>query len=142
MHQRRLTSLGTTLAVALGSLVAGGSLAAQTPSAFTKPVVSANVPRTPDGKPDMQGIWDAATITPLERPDGVKDLVMTEEAMRKLEGREVERVDQLARPSDPNRAAPRVDGNVGGYNNFWIARGNRGLRINGQHEDIAHRRPA
>jgi len=132
MRQRRRTSLGTALAVALGSLVTGGSLAAQTTSRFTKPVVSANVPRTPDGKPDMQGIWDAATITPLERPDGVKDLVMTEEAMRKLEGREVERVDQLARPSDPNRAAPRVDGNVGGYNYFWIARGNRGLRINGQ----------
>jgi hypothetical protein len=90
------------------------------------------VPRTPDGKPDMQGIWDAATITPLERPAGVKDLTMAEDEMRKLEGREVDRVDQLARPSDPNRAAPKVDGNVGGYNYFWIARGNRGLRINGQ----------
>ena len=25
-------------------------------------------PRTPDGKPDLQGIWSYATITPLERP--------------------------------------------------------------------------
>ena len=26
------------------------------------------VPRTPDGQPDLQGIWTNATITPLERP--------------------------------------------------------------------------
>ena len=25
-------------------------------------------PRTPDGQPDLQGIWTNATITPLERP--------------------------------------------------------------------------
>src|ERR1700692_1862954 len=26
------------------------------------------VPRTPDGQPDLQGIWSNATLTPLERP--------------------------------------------------------------------------
>src|SRR5438128_10852690 len=26
------------------------------------------LPRTPDGKPDLQGIWTNATLTPLERP--------------------------------------------------------------------------
>ena len=25
-------------------------------------------PRTPDGKPDLQGIFSTATLTPLERP--------------------------------------------------------------------------
>ena len=25
-------------------------------------------PRTPDGKPDLQGIWDFRTVTPMERP--------------------------------------------------------------------------
>ena len=25
--------------------------------------------RTPDGQPDLQGIWSNATITPLERPN-------------------------------------------------------------------------
>src|SRR6202035_2612113 len=27
-----------------------------------------NPPRTPDGHPDLQGIWGYATLTPLERP--------------------------------------------------------------------------
>jgi len=27
-----------------------------------------NPPRTPDGQPDLQGIWSYATLTPLERP--------------------------------------------------------------------------
>jgi len=28
-------------------------------------------PRTPDGKPDLQGIWTNGTLTPLERPKGL-----------------------------------------------------------------------
>src|SRR5262245_46179742 len=28
-------------------------------------------PRTPDGKPDLQGIWTDNTLTPLERPKGL-----------------------------------------------------------------------
>src|SRR5260370_30686056 len=27
-----------------------------------------NQPRTPDGQPDLQGVWSNATLTPLERP--------------------------------------------------------------------------
>jgi len=47
-----------------------GFLAAQTPTAKTS---SKNwtVPRTPDGKPDLQGVWTNATLTPLERPAAV-----------------------------------------------------------------------
>src|SRR5580704_6343006 len=39
-------------------------LAGQPPVA-TKPW---NPPRTPDGHPDLQGTWNNATLTPLERP--------------------------------------------------------------------------
>lgn len=39
-------------------------------------------PRTPDGHPDLQGIWTNATITPLERPKelGTKEFFTEEEA--------------------------------------------------------------
>ena len=30
-------------------------------------------PRTPDGKPDLQGTFTFATITPLQRPEALKD---------------------------------------------------------------------
>ena len=26
------------------------------------------IPRTPDGHPDLQGVWTNATLTPMERP--------------------------------------------------------------------------
>ena len=30
-------------------------------------------PRTPDGQPDIGGVWTNATITPLERPSDLAD---------------------------------------------------------------------
>jgi hypothetical protein len=39
-------------------------------------------PRTPDGQPDLQGIWTNATLTPLERPAelAAKEFLTTQEA--------------------------------------------------------------
>ena len=31
------------------------------------------LPRTPDGQPDIQGIWTNATLTPLERPPELRN---------------------------------------------------------------------
>src|SRR5262245_17344309 len=41
-------------------------------------------PRTPDGRPDLQGTWDFRTLTPLERPDNFsgKDVLTAEEAVQ------------------------------------------------------------
>jgi hypothetical protein len=74
------------------------------------------LPRTPDGKPDLQGIWDFRTITPLERPNqfAEKETLTAEEAAA-LEQRTAEtRVDR----------APAA-GNPGTYNQFWFDFGNR-----------------
>jgi len=51
---------------AISALVAASGLALHAQSKF-------NPPRTPDGKPDMQGYWTNATYTPVERPAEFKD---------------------------------------------------------------------
>jgi len=65
---RRLLTPQRVLIVAVVSLTQG--VGAQTRSVPNKlPTAKASaVPRTADGHPDLQGIWNAATITPLERP--------------------------------------------------------------------------
>ena len=40
------------------------------------------VPRTPDGKPDLQGIWSRAILTPLERPGSASDKSDYDESVR------------------------------------------------------------
>jgi len=99
------------------------------------------VPRTPDGHPDLQGLWNAATLTPLERPEDAKGkATLTEAEAAAIAKTEQARVERLALPSDPNRSAPPVGGdgsrgaagNVGGYNNFWIDRGNGAFMLDGQ----------
>ena len=41
-------------------------------------------PRMPDGHPDLQGTYDLATLTPMERPAGTK-AVLSEDEATKLE---------------------------------------------------------
>jgi hypothetical protein len=139
MHRRVIGLLGAAVAaaVALSSLVPA---LAQAPSAIAsrKPYAAA---RTPDGKPDLQGNWTNATLTPLERPGDNMPLTMTAEEVAKLEKGFTDRVERLAQDSDPNRPAPPkggdgsvgAAGNVGGYNNFWIDPGDKVAMINGEY---------
>jgi hypothetical protein len=104
------------------------------------PSKTGTIPRTPDGSPDLQGTWTNVTITPVERPDAFKSLVLTEAQVAQLEKGVTDRIDRLAQPSDPKRDAPPkggdgstgAAGNVGGYNNFWIDSGTRVARVNGE----------
>ena len=38
-------------------------------------------PRTGWGQPDLQGIWDFRTLTPLQRPDDSSEFLTSEEAV-------------------------------------------------------------
>jgi hypothetical protein len=94
-------------------------MAAQSASKAAPPV-----PRTPDGKPDLQGFWDFRTLTPLERPTSLADKpFLTEEEARTLQDQNANRRARAAAASDP-RTAPRTPGGggqaVGGYNDFWF----------------------
>ncbi len=88
-----------------------------------------DVPRTPWGHPDLQGIWDHRTITPLERPEELGDRVfLTEEEAAGLEQAAVDRaVHLLTRPPERTTAGgsvdSRADGTPGFYNDFWLDTG-------------------
>ena len=108
-HRRRPLVSVVAVVVAIGLL---GTMQA---SAQTDP------PRTAWGQPDLQGVWDFRSITPMQRPNDLADqeFLTTEEAAE---------LDQAAVERDVqswNREARRTEagGNVGAYNNFWMDRG-------------------
>jgi hypothetical protein len=83
-------------------------------AAKTTPARKAALPRTPWGDPDLQGVWNDATSTPLERPGGAgKNVLNDEEA--------VEFQDQLANnlTRDRRDGGPEIDVNRA-YNEHWM----------------------
>jgi hypothetical protein len=130
-----------TLILALASTIAVVSLtpirtAGQTPTRAPKP---SSPPRMPDGHPDLQGTYDLATLTPLERPAGAKATLTAEEAAR-LEKDVAARNEVAARAIKGDRGAPPkggdgsvgAAGNVGGYNAFWLDPGSSYTIVNGE----------
>jgi hypothetical protein len=87
-------------------------------------------PRTPDGKPDISGTFTFSTITPLQRPDALagKDTLTVQEAAE-FEATENKRLNRDL--FDPEKGAPsagyapRAQGGVLSYNEFWYERGSQ-----------------
>ena len=112
----------------LAAALAAISVAVLTPMfAAAQSTDTAPPPRTSWGQPDLQGVWDFRTITPLERPaefSGQKSL--TDEEASGLEREAVDRIARLAAPSEV-RTEPLPAGGggqaVGAYNNFWFDAG-------------------
>jgi hypothetical protein len=88
-------------------------------------------PRTPWGKPDLTGVWDFRTITPLERPANQADReFLTEEEAAQAELAVIERNRRIdERPAERTAAGGNVDrredGSPGFYNNFWLDGGTK-----------------
>ncbi len=87
-------------------------------------------PRTPDGHPDLQGVWANNNITPLERPaawEGRAEL--TDEEVAALRIAAADAVgdgdalfgDQLVLAAIEGIEATSYDPTTGNYNQFWIA---------------------
>ena len=136
--QNRFIAVFGVLSLAALLVCTVAPAAAQT-TAPVKASAKSNIPRMPDGHPDLQGTYDLATITPVERAAGTS-LVLTNEQAAKLE---TARAQQRARGDQAingDRAAPPkggdgsagAAGNVGGYNSGWLDPGSTYTIVDGQ----------
>ena len=86
----------------------------------------ATSPRTSWGAPDLQGVWDFRTITPLERPEDLagREFLTEEEAAAYAEGQSRRQNRDLIDSAQGGlNYAPEADGGVVPYNEFWYDRG-------------------
>ena len=104
------------------------------------------IPRTADGRPDLSGTYNVATLTPLSRPRELGEkLTLNDEEAAELRDHWLSNLAKDAEPSDPDRGAPPVGGvdffvpefngaagGVGGYNAFFIDLGDSGFKIDGK----------
>ena len=78
------------------------------------------VPRTPDGQPDLQGIWTNSTLTPFERPAAWAG----KEFLTEKEAADYE--ERVIKDNDRDRRGGTAETDVAGaYNNFWFERGTK-----------------
>ena len=74
---------------------------------------SSDAPRTPWGKPDLQGVWDFATLTPMERPAELAGQErLTDEDVADIVARSAKFTQLLSEQG--------VGGNTGTYDEFWF----------------------
>mgnify|MGYP000223996254 CR=1 FL=1 len=73
-----------------------------------------DAPRTAWGQPDLQGVWDFRTITPMQRPERLADQeFLTEEEAAAIERQVVDRNNRANAPSVVRTEPLPVGGNVG-----------------------------
>ena len=100
---------------------------------------SPSIRRMPDGRPDLQGTFDLATITPFERSPGDPPSLTKEKADQFLKAELARRAEDngLGREQGPPKsffdALERAGGGaVGGYNRYWLNQGTQYTVVDGQ----------
>src|SRR6202047_5597681 len=99
--------------LALAAVILAGTVAAQAPKTYTPP-------HTPDGQPDLQGVWTNITITPLARPAELA----AKEFLTPQEAAEYEKRIVAANNVDRKNLPPEVDVGLA-YNDAWYDRGTK-----------------
>src|SRR6516165_5725803 len=95
--------------------------------------------RLADGHPDLQGTYDLATLTPVDRPLNAPAVYTKEEAhkreaaaaQRRAEGDKSLSADRTAPPKGGDGSVGPT-GNVGGYNTGWLDPGSTFTVVDGQ----------
>jgi len=101
-------------------------------------------PRNEFGQIDLQGTWNNATITPLERPAQYGDKrAFTEAEAKAIEQKEHEFIERSSKATDasvkvqdldnlPNQCRSGSTGPMCGYNSFWTDMGYGVIRVQGE----------
>jgi hypothetical protein len=99
-------------------------VAGQGPRAASRAAISNGIPRTPDGHPSLEGVWNNSSLTPLER-------------LREFEGKQTVTEAEATAYEKQNLEQNNRDRRDGGaeadvgraYNELWFDRGNKLARI-------------
>ncbi len=117
---------------------------------------AADIPRMADGKPDLSGTYNIATLTPLQRPEHLADKAeLTAEEAKEIAAYWQDNLAKDAAPSDPDREAPPeggveiyvpefsgAAGGVGGYNAFYVDIGESNFMLDGAYRTSIITSPA
>ncbi|GJM14031.1 MAG: hypothetical protein DHS20C12_24340 [Pseudohongiella sp.] len=95
------------------------------------------VPRTEYGQPDLQGVWNFSSSTPMQRPErfGEQEFLTREqvEAAIARQAAQAAAADAAAAQLVVNPEAPAATDNPGGYNDFWMEMANIGDTVRTSH---------
>ena len=106
-------------------------------SGFAQQAEDYDVPRTEWDQPDLQGVWNFSSNTPMQRPErfGNQEFLTPEQVEQ--ERARIARMQAAAdaaaarRVVDPD--APPVTSNPGGYNDFWVESAGIGENVRTSH---------
>jgi len=102
-------------------------------SVYSATSAANEIPRMPDGRPDLSGTYDVTTATPVERRSEFgNQRALTSAQVAQLVNRMAAIQERGSAPSDPNRAPPPVGGNVGAYNTFFVDIGSAPFHVDGE----------
>ena len=107
------------------TLVAAATLAAQTKAPW-------KMPRTPDGHPDLQGIWANSTRTPVERaPSFNGKATLTDAEAKAWEKNDAQQWQELDGTSEGPLHATKGSAGTGAYNILFYDMGSELARVDG-----------